>query len=75
MDIEDSLKRLQSVFSCALSDAETAKNRYLSVWAEPSSSQAAIARARALWQQLEYRKTTIIARMVELEELEPEAVC
>jgi hypothetical protein len=72
MDIEDQLKRLQSLFSYALSNAVTAKARYIAIDGEPSSTPAAIARARAFWQQLEARKAAIITRMVALEELEEE---
>jgi hypothetical protein len=74
MDIEDQLKRLQALFTHALSSTVTAKARYLSLQGEPSSTPAAIARAKAFWQQLESQKTAIIARMVSLEELEEEAV-
>ena len=70
MDIEDRLKRLQSLFSYALSGAVAAKARYLSLRGDPSSTPAAVARAKMTWQQLEARKTAIIARMVALEELE-----
>lgn len=68
MDIEDHLKKLQSVFSYAISNAVTAKARYLSVQGDPGSTPASIARARTIWQQFEARKTAIIARMVALEE-------
>ncbi len=74
MDIEDQLKRLQSLFSYAMSNAVTAKARYLSIEGEPSSTPAAIARARILWQQLEARKAAIITRMVALEECEQETL-
>jgi len=40
---------------------------------EPGSTPVAIARANMAWQQLETRKTAIIARMAELEELAEEA--
>ena len=70
MDIEDRLKRLQSLFSYALSGAVAAKARYLAVRGDLSSTPAALARAKMAWQQLEARKTAIIARMVALEELE-----
>lgn len=72
MDIEDRLKRLQSLFTHALSNTVTAKARYLCIQGEPSSTPAAIARAKMLLQQLEARKTAIIARMVALEECEEE---
>ena len=48
----------------------TAKARYLAVRGDLSSTPAAVARAKMTWQQLEARKTAIIARMVALEELE-----
>ena len=70
MDIEDRLKRLQSLFSYALSGAVAAKARYLALRGDRSSTPAAVARAKMTWQQLEARKTAIIARMVALEELE-----
>jgi hypothetical protein len=70
MDIEDRLKRLQSLFTYALSGAVAAKARYLALRGDPSSTPAAIARAKMAWQQLEARKTAIISRMVALEELE-----
>lgn len=74
MDIEDRLKKLQSLFTYALSGAVAAKSRYLAVLGQPGSTAAAIARAKMSWQQLEARKTAIIARMVELEELAAEEV-
>ena len=74
MDIEDRLKRLQSLFTHALSSTVAAKARYLALEGEPSSTPAAIARARAFWQQLECQKTAIIAQMVTLEELDQETV-
>lgn len=70
MDIEDRLKRLQSLFTYALSGSVTAKSRYLAIAADQSSTPAAVARAKLAWQQLEARKTAIIARMVMLEEIE-----
>ena len=74
MDIEDRLKRLQSLFTHALSSTVAAKARYLALEGEPSSTPAAIARARAFWQQLKCQKTAIIAQMVTLEELDQETV-
>ncbi len=70
MDIEDRLKRLQSLFAYALSGAVAAKARYLALRGDPSSTPAAVARAKMTWQQLEARKTAIISRMVALEELD-----
>ena len=70
MGLEDRLKRLQSLFTYALSGAVAAKARYLALRGDPSSTPAAIARAKMAWQQLEARKTAIISRMVALEELE-----
>jgi hypothetical protein len=58
------------LFTYALSGAVAAKARYLALRGEPSSTAAAVARAKMTWQQLEARKTAIIARMVALEELE-----
>jgi hypothetical protein len=70
VDIEDRLKRLQSLFTYALSGAVAAKARYLALRGDLSSTPAAVARAKMTWQQLEARKTAIIARMVAMEELE-----
>ena len=70
MDIEDRLKRLQSLFTHALSGAVAAKARYLALRGDLSSTPAAIARAKMAWQQVEARKTAIISRMVALEELD-----
>jgi hypothetical protein len=70
VDIEDRLKRLQSLFTYALSGAVAAKARYLALRGDPGTTPAAVARAKLTWQQLEARKTAIIARMVALEELE-----
>jgi hypothetical protein len=70
VDIEDRLKRLQTLFSYALSGAVAAKSRYLALRGDLSSTPAAISRAKMTWQQLEARKTAIISRMVALEELE-----
>jgi hypothetical protein len=70
VDIEDRLKRLQALFTYALSGAVAAKARYLALRGDLSSTPAAGARAKLTWQQLEARKTAIIARMVALEELE-----
>jgi len=73
VDIEDRLKKLQSLFSYALSGAVASKARYLALRGDASSTPAAIARAKMVWQQLEARKTAIIARMVALEELDQAA--
>ena len=70
MDTEDRLKRLQSLFTYALSGAVAAKARYLAMRGDRSSTPAAVARAKMAWQQLEARKTAIISRMVALEELD-----
>jgi hypothetical protein len=69
VDIEDRLKQLQSLFTYALSGAVAARARYLAVLGEAASTPATIAKAKMAWHQLEARKTAIIARMVELEEL------
>jgi hypothetical protein len=58
------------LFTYALSGAVAAKARYLALRGDLSSTPAAVARAKMTWQQLEARKTAIIARMVALEELE-----
>jgi cell division protein FtsB len=70
VDIEDRLKRLQSLFSYALSGAVAAKARYLALRGDLSSTPAGVARAKMTWQQLEARKTAIIAHMVALEDVE-----
>jgi hypothetical protein len=70
VDIEDKLKKLQTMFSYALSGAVAAKARYLALRGDLSATAAAIAKARMVWQQLEARKTALISRMVALEELE-----
>ena len=72
MDIEDRLKKLQSLFTYALSGAVAAKATYLAIRGDPASTNAAAAKAKMTWHQLEARKTAIIARMVELEELAEE---
>jgi hypothetical protein len=72
MDFEDRIKQLQSLFTYALSNSVTAKARYLAIAEDPSATAAAIAMAKMNWQQLEARKTAIIAKMVALEELEIE---
>jgi hypothetical protein len=74
VDIEDRLKKLQSLFTYALSGAVAAKTRYFAIRGEPGSTPAAISRARMAWQQLEARKTAIITRMVELEDLATEEI-
>jgi hypothetical protein len=74
MDIEDRLKQLQLLFTQALSGAVSAKARYLSIAGDRGSTPSAVARAKMAWQQLEARKTAIIARMVALEELEQEGI-
>jgi hypothetical protein len=72
MDFEDRLKKLQSLFTYALSNSVTAKARYLAIATEPGATPAAIALAKMNWRQLEARKTAIIAQMVLLEEMETE---
>jgi hypothetical protein len=73
MDVEDSLKKLQSLFSYASSASMLAKTQYLTLTQQGASS-ATVARARFAWQQFEARKAAIIARMVALEELEDGAI-
>jgi hypothetical protein len=74
MDIEDRLKKLQSLFSYALSGAVCAKAQYLSLKDDRSATLLSVRRAEAAWRYLERQKTDIIARMVALEELERDAV-
>jgi hypothetical protein len=73
MDIEDSLKKLQSLFSCASSASAAAKTRYLAL-TQQGATPAALARAGFAWRQFEARKAAIITRMVALEELEEAAI-
>ena len=70
MDLEDRLKQLQLLFGHALSASVAAKTNYLGLAADLSSTPAALAGAKLSWQQLEARKTAIIAQMVALEELD-----
>jgi hypothetical protein len=72
MDFEDRLKKLQSLFTHALSHSVTAKARYLAIAGERNATPAAIALAKMNWRQWEARKTAIIAQMVALEEMEIE---
>jgi hypothetical protein len=72
MDFEDRLKKLQSLFTYALSNSVTAKARYLAIAKESGATPAAIALAKMNWHRLEARKTAIIAQMVALEEMEIE---
>jgi hypothetical protein len=72
VDIEERLKKLQSLFTCAQSGSMTAKANYLALLRGTRPSAVELVRAKLTWQQLEARKTAIIARMVELEELEQE---
>jgi hypothetical protein len=70
MDFEDRLKKLQSLFTHALSHSVTTKARYLAIAGERNATPAAIALAKMNWRQWEARKTAIIAQMVALEEME-----
>ncbi len=70
MNIEERLKKLQSLFTYAQTGAMTARANYLTLLRQPQPNAAEIVRAKLAWRQLEARKTTIITRMVELEELE-----
>jgi hypothetical protein len=72
MDFEDRLKQLQSLFTHALSKSVTARARYLAIAEERNATPGAIALAKMNWQQWEARKTSIIAQMVALEEMEIE---
>ena len=73
MDVEDCLKKLQSLFTCASSAAAAAKARYLAM-TQQGAPPAVLSRARFAWRQFEARKAAIIARMVALEELEEGAI-
>jgi hypothetical protein len=72
MDFEDRVKKLQSLFTHALSHSVTAKARYLAIAEERNTTPAAIALVKMNWRQWEARKTAIIAQMVALEEMEIE---
>jgi hypothetical protein len=72
MDFEDRLKKLQSLFTHALSISVTAKARYLAIAEGRNATPAAIALAKMNWLQWEARKTAIITQMVALEEMEIE---
>jgi hypothetical protein len=72
IDFEDRLKKLQSLFTYALSNSVTAKARYLVIAGERNATPAAIALAKMNWHRFEARKTAIIAQMVALEEMEIE---
>ena len=74
MDFEDRLKKLQSLFTHALSHSVTAKARYLAIAEGRNATPRAIALAKMHWQQFEARKIAIIAQMVALEEMEIETV-
>jgi hypothetical protein len=74
MDFEDRLKKLQTTFTYTLSNAVTAKARYLALIDDPSVSPVTLAHARLTWQQLEARKTALVAQMVAIEELELETL-
>jgi hypothetical protein len=52
MDVEDRLKKLQTLFTYALSNAVTAKAHYLAIATESSATPAAIALAKMQWHQL-----------------------
>ena len=70
MDIEARLRKLESRYRAALSAAVAAKANYLALAEEPSATPAAVARALALWKQLEARKREIAAQMGEVEAFE-----
>ena len=70
MNIEIRLRKLESRYRAALSAAVAAKARYLALQGEPGSTAASIARAEEAWQRLELQKTSLVARMAELESFE-----
>ena len=74
MDIENRLRKLESLYRTTLSAAVAAKARYLALQGESGSTAAAVERARATWQALESRKTVLARQMVELEKFEHDAV-
>ena len=70
MDIEDRLKQLQALYSCAASAAGASKVEYLALLGSSGATAADIAKAKFAWHQYEARKTAVIANMVELDERE-----
>jgi hypothetical protein len=70
MDLEDRLKQLQALYSYAASAAGAAKIKYLGLLGSAYASAADVARAKFTWHQYESRKVAVIAKMVELDELE-----
>jgi hypothetical protein len=74
MDLENRLRKLESLYRTTLSAAVAAKARYLALQGEPGATAAAVERAKAAWQALESRKTLLARQMVELEKFEHDAV-
>ena len=74
MNIEARLRQLESHHRAAWSATVVAKANYLALAGDPSTLPAAVRRAKVRWQQLDSRRQTIVAEMVELEELEHDLI-
>jgi hypothetical protein len=74
MDIENRLRKLESLYRTTLSAAVAAKARHLALQGESGSTTAAVERAKGAWQALESRKMLLARQMVELEKFEHDAV-
>ena len=70
MDIETRLRELELHYRSTLSAAVAAKARYLALEGVPSSTAAAVSRAKSTWENLAARKAGIVAQIHALEELE-----
>jgi len=73
MDIEVRFRKLESRYRTALSAAVAARANYLALAGVSGVTPAAVERAKSLWQQIEFRKRIIVAKMAELEALEDAA--
>ena len=73
MENQERLRHLESRRRDTLGVAVVAKSRYLALNGEPSSTPAAIERARTEWQNLEARKVAIAYQIRKLEELTEES--
>lgn len=74
MDIEYRLRKLESEYRAVLSSAVAAKARYLALEGESGATTAAIERSKSAWQRLELRRALLAAKMMELEQLEHNAL-
>ena len=73
MENHDRLRQLEARRRDALSMAVVAKARYLALNGAPSSTPAALERARGEWQKAETRKVAIAYQIRKLEELTRES--